>query len=199
MIRRIIWLSFLVIGVVVGLTVYLQPDDLKQCQEKPDNTAMCMPADAVVAISGGDTDARTNEAIRLFKNGWGKYLIFSGAAVDKSGPSNAFVMKQIAIDAGVSETLIYIDEKAETTKENALNLNDVFKDLGVNKIVLVTSGYHQRRAQLEFEKYTNNVEIISHPIASDKDWSIVWWLTPRGWWLAGGEIIKIIVLSLIGS
>lgn len=199
MIRRLILLSLFVVGIIVGLTVFLQPDDLKNCQDKPDNTATCSSADAVVAISGGDTTARTNEAIRLFNDGWGKYLIFSGAAVDKTGPSNALAMKQIAIDAGVEPTLIYIDESAETTKENALNLEKVFKDLSIDKIVLVTSGYHQRRAQIEFQKYTNDVEIISHPVASDKDWSIWWWLTPRGWWLAGSEMAKIIVLSLIGS
>jgi uncharacterized SAM-binding protein YcdF (DUF218 family) len=198
-IRRLLFLVLFAAGIIAGATVYLQPDDLKDCQEKPDSSKVCGSADAVVAISGGDTVARTNKAIELFKNGWGKYLIFSGAAEDKDGPSNALVMKQIAIKAGVDGNLIFIEENSESTKENAIELMNIFKSLSIERIILVTSGYHQRRAQLEFEKYTDNIVIVNHPVVDDKDWSSTWWLRPRGWWLVGGEIIKIIVFSLVGS
>lgn len=199
MIKRLLFLILLVVGVIVGTTVYLQPDDIKDCGINPSSVRGCEVVDAIVSISGGDTIARASEAIELFQNGWAKYLIFSGAAEDKSGPSNAYVMKQFAVDSGIDESLIFIDEQAESTKENAENLQGVFDELGVKEIVLVTSGYHQRRSVLQFERYTNDIKIKSHPVANDKDWSIWWWLNGRGWWLAGSEIIKIIVFSLVGA
>ena len=72
-------------------------------------------------------------------------MIFSGAAADKSGPSNASVMRTIAVGA-LDESKIYIDENAETTKENAENVAKILEDRDVKSIILVTSGYHQKRA-----------------------------------------------------
>lgn len=58
--------------------------------------------------------------------------------------------------------------------------------------MLVTSGYHQRRAFLEFKKYSPNVTVRNSPLNNDMQWSSLWWLTPKGWWLAGSELVKII-------
>jgi len=37
----------------------------------------------------------------LYKHDWAKLLIFSGAAADKTGPSNAEAMKRQALAAGI--------------------------------------------------------------------------------------------------
>jgi uncharacterized SAM-binding protein YcdF (DUF218 family) len=199
MIRRLIFLVVSIISIIIGLSIYLQPDNLRDCEKSPGVNSSCSSVDAIVAISGGDTVARANQAIELFKDGWSNVLIFSGDAIDENSPSNAYVMQQLAISAGVPAESIYIDEKADSTKQNAENTQLIFAELGINKIILVTSGYHQRRASLEFEKYTQDVVILNHPVLSDKDWSVWWWLTPRGWWLAGSEFAKIIVLKVVGA
>jgi uncharacterized SAM-binding protein YcdF (DUF218 family) len=152
-----------------------------------------------VAVSGGDTDARVNEAIKLYKNGWADILIFSGAAQDKTGPSNAAAMKSLAIKEGVPETVIFLDEYSETTKQNAENVQAIFTKNNINKIILVTSGYHQRRASIEFNRRTHDVAILNHSSDSDKDWSSWWWVTLRGWWLAASEFVKIILLYIFGK
>ena len=79
--------------VVWAIGSYLAPDDIASCGAKPSNKQGCETAHAIVAVSGGDTAARADEAIKLYKNGWANILIFSGAAADKSGPSNALVIK----------------------------------------------------------------------------------------------------------
>ena len=56
--------------IIIGLTIYLSPDNLSSCGEKPSDAPSCHAADAIVAVSGGDTAARTAEAIRLYQNGW---------------------------------------------------------------------------------------------------------------------------------
>ncbi len=200
------WL-FSTLSVVILATFaigwYLQPSDFVGCGEKPDmspTASRCLQADAAVAISGGDTNARVEQAIKLYKNGWVKKLIFSGAAQDKTGPSNAFVMKTQAIKDGVDEDDIYIDENANTTSENAINSQTIFSVAQIDSAILVTSGYHQRRASLEFTRYTHNVKIFNYPVVDDGDWNaFTWWTTPRGWWLAGGELVKIAVFYITGA
>lgn len=198
MIRYLLGLIITATVVIFGLSVYLQPDDLNKCGSTPGTDTNCQIVDAIVAVSGGDTVARTNQAVDLYKNGWSKALIFSGAAQDKTGPSNAAAMKTLAVDAGVPASAIYLDEYSSTTKQNAENTQTIFTSRNIKSVILVTSGYHQRRASLEFNKRAHDVVILNHPVQSDKDWSWWWWTTPRGWWLASSESAKIIVFYVSG-
>ncbi len=195
------WL-FLIPGLLVlligGLSWYLQPDDFIGCPTTPSGEGTCVKVGAIVAISGGDTSARTESAIQLYKNGWGNYVVFSGAAQDKSGPSNAAAMKAQAVSEGVPADVIHLDEYAASTEQNATNTKSIFDKLGVTSIILTTSGYHQRRAYLEFKRADSNIIIYNKPVLSDQDWSFWWWLTPRGWWLALSELAKIIILHVTG-
>ncbi len=177
---------------IVTVSVYLQPNSLAACSSKPTDGA-CSKADAIVVVSGGDTAGRADEGIRLYQDGWADMIVFSGAAQDKSGPSNARAMRVQAIAAGIPEQSISIDEEAVNTQQNAENTQSILTDKGAQRVVLVTSGYHQRRAALEFQRSSNNAfTVLSKPLLSDKDWSGFWWATPRGWWLAGGELVKIV-------
>ena len=191
----LITIPLVIIGFITAVSFYLQPNDFIGCADKPQIDAIgCKKADAIVVVSGGDTQARTDEAIKLFNDGWAGALVLSGAAQDKTGLSNAAAMRVRAIVAGVPAGSIYIDELSETTEENAENSGVIFEEHGFDHVILVTSGYHQRRALLEFETHAGSAEIFSHPVLSDKDWSSwSWWLSARGWWLAGGELARIIV------
>lgn len=179
---------------IIFLDKYLSPNDFSGCGIKPDQTSRCKKSDAIVAVSGGDTNARLAKSIELFKNGWGDKLIFSGAAQDKSGPSNAKAMKQTAIASGIEESSILIDESSESTKQNASNTAEIFSKERILNAIVVTSGYHQRRASFEFKKFSPQVEVRSYPI-DDKDWSGLWWTNLRGWTLATSELTKNISLS----
>ncbi len=180
-----------VVGLIVGLTIYLQPNSFLGCSDQPLDNTSCQKADAIVVVSGGDTEARTRAGIELYQKGWASALVFSGAAFDKSGPSNAAAMQAQALAAGVPRTAIFIDEESANTMQNAENAQSIFKAHDFDDIILVTSGYHQRRASLEFHKRTEGITIRNYPVIGDKDWNWFWWLTPRGWWLAGGEVVKI--------
>jgi len=194
MIKALISAAAALIIIIVGLTVYLGPDDLSSCGNEPVATnSACAPADAIVAVSGGDTLARTDEAIKLYQNGWAPKLIFSGAAEDKSGPSNAAVMRREALAAGVPEQNILVEEYSMTTKQNAENTQSLFQQNGIKSVILVTSGYHERRAGLEFSSRSASVLVRDHPVSHDDQWSAFWWLTPVGWYLAVGEFVKIML------
>lgn len=193
--KWLIGVGVFIIVFIVTITVYLEPNSFLGCSTTPTNGA-CTKADAVVVVSGGDTQARTSAGINLYKNGWANVLILSGAAQDKTGPSNAEAMKLQSIQAGVPANAIIIDEQAESTQQNAENTKTIFSEHNYKNVILVTSGYHQRRADLEFTKHTQGVTIRNYPVTQDSDWGWFWWLTPRGWWLAGGELVKIIAFYL---
>ncbi len=199
MIKSLLFLPILVIAAIIAISIYLQPDDIASCNETVSSIAPCQPVDAIVAVSGGDTSARADEAITLFQKGWSGTLIFSGAAEDKSGPSNAAVMKRRAIAAGIPESAIHIDELSETTRQNAEYTQTIFSNLNIKSIILVTSGYHQQRASLEFNKRTVGVKILNHPVATDRDWSKWWWTSSRGWALAASELFKIVIFKFGAS
>lgn len=182
----------------IGLPLYLGPDDIAGCKE-PETSGKCASADAIIAISGGDTAARTAEAISLYKAGWAPKLIFSGAAADKSGPSNAEVMRKQAVSDGVPKGAITIEDLSATTAENAQNTAELVKGMGLRRVILVTSAYHQRRASIEFGKRLgSDVVIVNHPVANDDQWSSWWWMTPYGWVLGIGELIKILFAEASG-
>ncbi len=174
------------------LGIYLSPDDLAKCDPVPSAKEGCLKADAIAVVSGGNTSVRTTEAIRLYKAGWANYLIVSGAAADPNSPSNAEIMKRQAIAAGIPEDAIIADPLARTTKQNAEETEAKTKDYEISRLIVVTSPYHQRRAGLEFElNMPSGTTIINHPAPGDPDWPMLWWVTPRGWWLAIGELVKI--------
>lgn len=192
MIRLLFIFGFLIV-VIALITRFLGPDDLAKCDTSPSQETGCRAADVIVTVSGGDTTARTKEAIKLYKNGWAPKIVFSGAAEDEDSPSNAAVMSGIATASGVPEEAIIVDEYGRTTKQNAEETAQLLKEEGVTSMILVTSGYHQRRTNLEFQRYFEQVEIRSHPVARDSQWSMWWWTTPIGWYLALGEIARILL------
>ncbi|MCE7936754.1 YdcF family protein [Candidatus Saccharibacteria bacterium CPR2] len=174
------FIAIVVVGLLVLWGSYLGPKDkLKQ-------------ADAIIAISGGDTLARTQKAVELYREGWASEIIFSGAALDPKSPSNAAVMREIAQGMGVPSNVIQIEEESIDTESNASQSQSIAKKRKFNSIILVTSSYHQRRAYMEFrDKFGEEVKIINSP-AEDKNWnSKFWWLSPYGWFLSLSETAKI--------
>ncbi len=183
---------------IVACTLFLAPYDIANCETPGvynSSIPKCQKADAIVSISGGNTAARTNEAVRLYEQGWANKIIFSGAAADISSPSNAAVMKAQAVEQGVPAASILMDEDAKNTNQNAEFTAKIITDNNFKKIILTTSGYHQRRAYLEFSRALagTGVEIINAPAQNDPQWTKFWWLSLRGWQLTLSELGGIII------
>lgn len=174
-------------GLFVGLGFYLSP------QKQP------VKSDVIVVVSGGQTTSRAEKGVELYKQGYAPKIIFSGAALD-DGPSNAYAMRDQALAAGVPARDISIDEKSQNTYENAENSKRIIDELGAKKIILVTSPYHQRRANQTFEAVLGkNYEIIGISAYDDR-WS------KSGWWHQGfplfisiSEMWKLLYINLTGN
>lgn len=185
-------------GFIMMTPVILGVDDLRSCDGPQQVSGACAPADAIVAISGGDTDARAREAISLYKQGWAPVIIFSGAALDKQGASNAAAMAAQAVGERVPRDAILLDEASVNTADNASQVRAIVEQKGYKRIILVTSPYHQRRASIEFDRRLGDItSIVNHPTSSDRYWNEQrWWATPMGLWLGVSELVKVTLVSV---
>lgn len=149
-------------------------------------------ADAIIVVSGGDTRGRTLHGVDLYEKEYAPTLIFSGAARDPDSASNAKAMYAIAVSRGVPPVDILLDETSRDTRENASSTKRIAQDY--QKIILVTSDYHQRRVSREFKQaYGDETQFINSP-AQDKYWGQKsWFLTPYGWWISLTEPVKLLV------
>jgi uncharacterized SAM-binding protein YcdF (DUF218 family) len=133
-------------------------------------------ADAIVAISG-DTGARADTAIALWKQGYAPVLIFSGGSSDPQSVASAELMKRTAVAAGVPGNAIVVEGISATTEENAQRVAELMKSRGMRSAILVTSPYHQRRAAILFEREFDRTALSfrNHP-ADDPAWdATLWW------------------------
>lgn len=149
-------------------------------------------SDTIVAISGGETAARTAEAVKLYNDGWAKHIIFSGAALDPNSPSNAQTMALEAQKLGVPTSAIELDEAAANTRQNAAGVKTIMEREKFTSMILVTSPYHQRRAHITFRRAVGeSVAIINHS-SYDKTWRRSnWWATPYSRNLTLSELQKV--------
>ena len=179
--------TLVVVLLVFAVPAYLGPESPLQ------------DANAIVAISGGDTTARTDEAISLYKEGWAPAIIFSGAAKDLSSPSNATVMANEAIMAGIPRNRISVEGFSEDTEQNAQDTSAIIKNDHFTKIILVTSPYHQRRASADFRHYLGpNVVVINRSSVDNDDWpGRTWWLHEQSLAIGLGEVVRTTVV-LVG-
>ena len=182
---------FVLIGIFVaavfGSAIYLSPQDSTS------------PADAIVVVSGGQTQTRAKQGIELYKKDLAPKIIFSGAALD-DGPSNAREMAALARRSGVPDSAIIIDEDAKTTYQNAVNSKRILEENDAKSIILVTSPYHQRRAFITFQKILGDGYAIENSSSYDNAWSkSAWWATPFGVWITASELAKVGYIYVTGN
>jgi len=182
-------LTTLLVGfaLLVGVGFYLSPQDNVD------------KADVIVVVSGGQTTSRAEKGIDLYKQGYAPKIIFSGASLD-DGPSNAFAMRDQALASGVPASNIYIDEKSQNTYENAVNSKAILQSLAASKIILVTSPYHQRRANQTFESVLGKDYQLLGVSAFDDRWSkSQWWRRGFPLFISVSETWKLIYIGITGN
>ena len=134
-------------------------------------------ADVIVALSG-DTGARTETAVDLWKRKYAPIIIFAGASEDPASVASGELMKREAVARGVPESAILVEPASNTTQENAREVASLMKAKGLVTAILVTSPYHQRRAADLFgrEFPPANLTFTNYP-ARDPAWD------PNTWFL----------------
>lgn len=105
---------------------------------------------------------RTLYAVRAWRAGLCKRIVFSGGRLGYPGTrSLAAEMSQFAIGLGVPATVITLEERSHSTRENALFTADILRSMPGTR-VLMTSDAHMLRSRLTFERI--GVKVRTAPI-----------------------------------
>ena len=116
------------------------------------------PADALVVLgarvlSGGMPSgaliARVEKAVELYQRGIAPRLVFSGG-VGVNPPSEAQVMRSLAVQLGVPAEACLLEEQSHSTEQNARYSAELLRSLGARRVVVVSDPYHLLRARQYF-------------------------------------------------
>lgn len=138
--------------------------------------------DAIVVLSG-DKGERTEYGVKLLKEGYANYLVLSGGVVYNK-QTMADLMKKHAVELGVKETQVLLEEKSDSTFENAKFSKKLLDKYDIKSAIIVTSDYHSLRSKLVFKKAFNksNINLIFQS-CKDRNFS------PEHWWSSSKSIM----------
>lgn len=109
------------------------------------------PADDTGKPSG-PMKARVKKAAQLWKKKKVNYIILSGGAV-RNTFSEAEVMKDYAGSLGIPQEYLVTEKQSVSTYHNMMYSKDVMKMCGFQNCVVVTSGWHLRKANHYARKF----------------------------------------------
>ncbi len=133
-------------------------------------------ADAIVVLGGFTTkpapwrgDVELNDAVdrllhgmRLLRAGKAQWIMLLGGAARGQTPESEMMM-QVLAEFGVPREKMLSEASSRNTRENAEYALPVMRRHGIDRILLVTSATHMKRARAVFEKL--GLEVI--PAATD--------------------------------
>jgi uncharacterized SAM-binding protein YcdF (DUF218 family) len=145
------------------------------------------PVDVVIAISGDGTGERAGAAAVLVLQGYGRWLLVSG-----SRDGAASEMARVGLRAGVPAERILVDDRAESTVQNARNSARVLRRHRLRRAILVTSPYHTRRAALAFREEFRRWGLDLRVTSPERSFFDVdrWWTREFDRWLVTREYGK---------
>jgi uncharacterized SAM-binding protein YcdF (DUF218 family)/glycosyltransferase involved in cell wall biosynthesis len=129
------------------------------------------PADAIVVFAGGVGESgqagggyqeRVKQAVDLFHAGYASELVFSSGFVFAF--REAEVMRTLAISSGVPATAIHLESQARNTYENVRLSAEIVRQRDWDRVLLVSSPYHMRRALLTWQRVAPDIEVIATPV-----------------------------------
>ena len=128
---------------------------------KLDEKAYCDVAIVLgAATSNGEVSPvyreRINHSIWLYENGYVDCLILTGGIGEGNTISDARAAKQYAIEKGVPEQIILIEEKSTITEENLEHAKAIMDEHSLDTAIIVSDPLHMKRAMLMASDYGIN-------------------------------------------
>jgi len=142
--------------------------------EKPYSQPLELKGDVIVILGGGvynsgslkeDTVNRLLEGYMLYKKIKTPIILSGGNIEGKTGEAN--IMARILKELGVNEKFIIEENTSRDTSENAKYVAKICKKKDFRKIILVTSGYHMKRAVIFFKD--KGFEVVPYPVDFKRD------------------------------
>lgn len=166
-------------------------------------------ADALVVLSGSSTyRERTRRAAQLFREGRAPKIILTSDGMrggwSQSEERNPLFVERAADElrrAGVaSERIEVVPQTVTSTHDEAVALRDYATAQGMRTLLVVTSGYHSRRARWTLRRVFEGSGIAARVAAvepgEETPSPVAWWLQGQGWPLVAGEYVKLVYYKL---
>lgn len=102
---------------------------------------------------------RTRCAAQLWRQ-CGGVVIATGGNVSHTS-TEASLMRDMLLQAGLPHDQILLEEKARNTLENARNVRDLLVSEGISDVTIVTDGYHRLRSWMSFTRLGVPVRTVS--------------------------------------
>lgn len=126
-----------------------------------DNKTKCDVAIVLGAATPGEEVSpvyreRINHGVWLYENGYVDYLILTGGVGEGNEKSDAYVAKQYAIERGIPDLAILIEEQSTITEENLEYAKVIMQEHSLGTAIIVSDPLHMKRAMLMAEDYGIN-------------------------------------------
>ncbi len=83
-------------------------------------------------------------------------LMITGGQVFAESGNEAHISRKVLLNLGISDSMIIVEDKARNTAENAAHALSICRELGVQKVCLVTSAFHMKRSLTNFAGQNND-------------------------------------------
>jgi uncharacterized SAM-binding protein YcdF (DUF218 family) len=95
--------------------------------------------------------ARLDRAVELYQEGISRQILVSGG-LGRDGFDEAAIMHAYLVEKGVPDTIIWLDNRGDTTQLSAEHTAELMRQQGWTSAVLISQFYHLPRARLIFER-----------------------------------------------
>jgi len=132
-------------------------------------------ADIIVVLAGDGFGLRILKAAELVKEGYAPKALISGPD-GLYGDSECDLAIPFAVRAGYPESyFIHFEHHAHSTAAEARVVSKKLHEMGVKRVMVVTSNYHTRRAGIMFHRAAPDLDIF---VVSANDE----FFKPDSWW-----------------
>ncbi len=149
-------LRYFVLGALSGgLTVVVAVVLLYAAVDRQAETDETRAADAIIVLGSqvradgspsASLYARTQHAIELYRAGYAPTLFLTGG-VGRFPPAEAEVMRRMALQAGIPDSALVLDETATSTQESMATAARVARERGWRTVLVVSDPFHMLRSR----------------------------------------------------
>jgi uncharacterized SAM-binding protein YcdF (DUF218 family) len=156
---------------------------------------LLQPADVIHVISG--PDYRTAYGIQLYKQGYGKYLFFTGGWCAEIQGVHADRSRQQSLEQGVPSSAIGSDAYQVTSTFQEAERLKLWIDqtpIPVHSVIIVSDPHHMRRARWAYQQVLGKkVKLIMAPVPfGQTPYHQHWWIDKASRAMVREEYVKLI-------
>jgi len=166
----LLWMRTLVI---IGIAVYLGLMAFIMVQN---STNVTCDEDVVIILGAGVKNGKVSKALQLrldagieyHRKNPDAYIVVTGGLTPQKDTTEATVMKDYLLQHGISEHIIIVEDKSQSTLENYRFSKAILEEKGIkhDSIVFVTNDFHIYRAKT-YAKYCGFED--AHPLSTKTD------------------------------